>query len=329
MTTPPLDDLLARLHVVAIPMRVPFRGVTTREAALVEGPAGWGEFGPFLEYEPPEAARWLAAAIESGYDEWPAPQRTAVPVNATVPAVAAQRVPGILARFPGCDTVKVKIGEPGQGRSDDVDRVAAVRDHLGPAGRIRVDANGAFDVAAATGLLARLAPYSIDYIEQPCATVPELRDVRRALARGGLDIKVAADESIRKAEDPLRVAKQQAADLVVVKVAPLGGVRRALDIVDACGLPAVVSSALDTSVGIAAGVALAAALPDLYGACGLGTLNLMAGDVTSDPLLPRDGTLPVCRPVPSAELLQEYAVAPAREKWWRERVAACYPLLPA
>lgn len=319
-----LDAVLAGLRVVAIPMRVRFRGVTLREAAVLQGPAGWGEFSPFLEYEPPEASRWLAAAVESAWQGWPKPTRDSVPVNATVPAVPAEQVPAVLARFDGCRTAKVKVAERGQTLVDDVSRVAAVRDAMGPAARVRVDANGAWDLDQARDALGALAAYDIEYAEQPCATVAELKELRLALARAGIDVPVAADESIRKAEDPLLVAREQAADIVVVKVAPLGGVRRALEVVQECGLPAVVSSALDTSVGMAAGVALAAALPDLPHACGLGTVALLEGDVATDPLVPRGGELPVRRVAADDGLLERWAAPADRQAWWRERVRACW-----
>lgn len=324
MPLPGLHDLLASLHVVAIPMRVPFRGVTTREVALLEGPSGWGEFGPFPEYGPAEAARWLASAVESAWGSWPEPVRDRVPVNATVPAVAAEAVAEVLERFPGCTTAKVKVAEPGQTLEQDVARVAEVRAVLGPSGRIRVDANGAWSLPDAQEALTRLAGFELEYAEQPCRTVEELRDLRVALARNGVQVPVAADESIRKAEDPLRVRDLGAADLVVVKVAPLGGVRRALEVVEACGLPAVVSSALDTSVGIAAGIALAAALPDLDHACGLGTVAFLEGDVTSRPLVPADGALTVARATAEADLLHRWAASEDRAEWWRARVAACW-----
>jgi O-succinylbenzoate synthase len=324
---PPLEALLAGMRVVAIPMRVRFRGVTVREAALFEGPSGWAEFAPFLEYESAEAARWLAAAIEAGWGRWPVPRRDTIPVNATVPAVPADQVAGVLARFDGATTAKVKVAERGQRLQDDLDRVAAVRDQLGPEGRIRVDANGGWSVREASDALRRLAAYRLEYAEQPCAEVSELRELRLALARGGVDVLVAADESIRKAEDPVRVAREEAADLVVVKVAPLGGVSKALEVVGECGLPAVVSSALDTSVGMAAGVALAAALPDLPFACGLGTVALLGGDVTTSPLLPRGGTLPTGRVLADDDLLQRWAASAERVAWWTERVRSCWSVL--
>lgn len=324
MTVPPLADLLEGLRVVAIPMRVPFRGVRVREAVVVVGPAGWGEFAPFLEYGPAESARWLAAAVEAAWDGWPEPVRASVPVNATVPAVRPEEVPEVLARFPGCATAKVKVAERGQSLRDDVARVAAVRDAMGRGARIRVDANGAWTVDQAADALARLRRYDLEYAEQPCAAVKELRDLRLLLAHRGVDVPVAADESIRRAEDPLRVRALGAADIIVVKVAPLGGVRRALAVVEACGLPAVVSSALDTSIGIAGGVALAAAMPTLEHACGLGTVALLRGDVTAEPLVP-DGGMLAPRPVVADEdLLDRWAAPPERAAWWRSRVAAAH-----
>jgi O-succinylbenzoate synthase len=324
VTDPSLDVLLASVRVVSIPLRVRFRGVTEREVALVEGPAGWGEFGPFLEYGPVESGRWLASAVEAAWRGWPAAVRHRVPVNATVPAVAPDAVPGVLARFPGCTTAKVKVAERGQTPEDDVSRVAAVRDAMGPHARIRVDANGGWDVDTATEVLGRLAAHDLEYAEQPCGTVEELRDLRLALARHRIDVPVAADESIRKAEDPMRVRDLDAADLIVIKAAPLGGVRRALEIVAECGLPAVVSSALDTSVGMASGVALAAALPELDHACGLGTVALLDGDVTAQSLVPVDGHLPVRRVAADAELLDRHAAPPDRVQWWHDRLTAAW-----
>ena len=317
-------ELSAGLHVVRVPLTVPFRGLTEREAALLQGPAGWGEFAPFVEYGDAESARWLAAAVEAAWAGWPAPRRDAVPVNATVPAVPARAVPGVLARFPGCTTAKVKAAQAGQGLADDVARVAAVRDVLGPAGRIRVDANGGWTVPAAVDALAALAPYGLEYVEQPCATVPELAALRRQLAGA---IPVAADESVRKAADPERVALAGAADLVVLKVAPMGGVRPAVRVAAGCGLPVVVSSALDTSVGIAAGAALAAALPDLPYACGLGTVGLMATDVTAAPLAPDGGRLPVRAVSPDPDLLAALAAPPDRWAWWENRLRRCHARL--
>lgn len=321
---PSLAELRASMRVVSIPLAVRFRGVELREAVILSGPGGTGEFAPFVEYDDAEAAAWLGSAIEAGWWGWPDPVRSEVPVNATVPAVGAASVASVLARFDGCTTVKVKVAERGQSLADDIDRVAAVRDVAGRSARIRVDANGAWTVAEAVDALRRLSAFDLEYAEQPCAGVEELRELRMTLARNGIDVPIAADESIRRAADPLEVARREAADLVVVKVAPLGGVRRALDIVDACGLPAVVSSALDTSVGIAAGVALAAALPELDHACGLGTVNLLDGDVARSPLVPRGGILSPGAAVLDEAALDRFAANPERTAWWQERVARCH-----
>ncbi|WP_323097930.1 o-succinylbenzoate synthase [Intrasporangium sp. YIM S08009] len=324
---PPVDALLVAAHVVALPMRVRFRGVDVREAVVFEGPSGWGEFAPFAEYDDAEASRWLTAGVEAAYGSWPAALRQAVPVNATVPAVGPERVGEVLARFDGCTTAKVKVAERGQRLDDDIARVAAVRDAMGAGARVRVDANGAWDLDTAVEALTRLSPYDLEYAEQPCASVEDLARLRVALARNGIAVPVAADESIRKAEDPLRVARLEAADVVVVKVAPLGGVARALEVVDACGLPAVVSSALDTSVGIAAGVALARALPALDHACGLGTVGLFERDVTADPLRPRAGLLDGSRPAPDDATLAALAAPADRRAWWLDRLRRCHALL--
>lgn len=324
MSAPAEDDLLAGLHVVALPLRTRFRGIAEREIALVRGPRGWGEFAPFVEYGPEESARWLAAAVEAGWAGWPEPVRSVVPVNATVPAVPAADVAGVLDRYDGCTTAKVKVAESGQREDDDIDRVAAVRDAMGPHGRIRVDANGGWTLAQAHDMLAALAPFGLEYAEQPCADVRDLARLRVGLARAGIEVPIAADESIRKAEDPLEVARLGAADLVVVKVAPLGGVARALEVVAECGLPAVVSSAIDSSVGLRAGVALAAALPELDHACGLGTGALLSADVAVEPLLPVRGQLPVRDVVPDPDLLAAHAAPAARLDWWRDRISAAF-----
>ncbi|WP_179478855.1 o-succinylbenzoate synthase [Allobranchiibius huperziae] len=326
---PALGDLLDGLRVVSIPLRTRFRGIEYREIAYLAGPSGYGEFAPFLEYEPPEASRWLLAAIEAAYDEWPVAVRESVPVNATVPAVDAVDVPAVLARYDGCTTAKVKVAERGQRPADDLARVAEVRNVLGADGRVRVDANGGWSVEEAAASLERLAAYGLEYAEQPCATVEELVELRTLLAHRGVDVRIAADESIRKAEDPLRVARLGAADIAVVKVAPLGGVRAALAVAQECGLPIVVSSALDSSVGIAAGLALAAALPSLEHACGLGTVELLEGDVTTDRLVPQAGSLQVRNPEVSPELLDRWAAAPDRVQWWQDRVSACRTALSA
>jgi len=321
---PTLPELLDAAVVVRIPLRMRFRGIDAREALLLRGPHGWGEFAPFLEYDDAESAPWLAAAIEAGWSRWPARVRDAVPCNATVPAVAAAEVGSVLARFDGCTTAKVKVAERGQGLEDDLARVAAVRDVMGPDARIRVDANGGWTVREATDALRRLSAYGLEYAEQPCPSVSDLRDLRISLARNGIGVLVAADESIRKAADPMRVVREEAADVIVVKVAPLGGGGRALAVAAECGLPTVVSSALDTSVGIAAGVALAAALPELPYACGLGTVELLAGDVVQRPMVPVAGSIEVGSVEVQDELVRQWAAPRERREWWLRRLARCH-----
>lgn len=305
--------------VYVIPMRTRFRGIDVREGVLLQGPAGWGEFSPFWDYGAPECLPWLRAAHESAYDGWPAPVRGSVPVNVTVPAVGPERAAEIVRASAGCRTAKVKVAEPGQADGEELNRVEAVRHALGPAGHVRVDANAAWDVDEAVRRIRALdrAAGGLEYVEQPCPTLDELAAVRRRV-----DVRIAADESIRRAEDPMRVVVAGAADVAVLKVQPLGGVRACLEIAERCGLPVVVSSALETSVGIAAGVALAAALPDLPYACGLATVALLAGDVVDDPLLPVDGALSVRRPVPSPDRLAAHAADAATQARWQDRMAA-------
>ena len=268
-----------------IPLRVRFRGVGERSGVLLRGPQGWGEFSPFPEYGPDETVPWLDAALEAATLPWPRPVRDSVPVNAIVPAVSPEKAYEMTIAS-GCTTAKVKVAD-----GDDEGRVEAVRDALGPDGRLRIDVNAAWDVETAARHIKTLARYDLEYVEQPVATLEEMAELRRRV-----DVPLAADESVRKAPDPLRIPGLDAVDLVILKVQPLGGVRRCMDVAEAARLPAVVSSAVETSVGLAAGLALAAALPELPYACGLGTQSLLEGDVTDDPLIPVDGALKVRRP---------------------------------
>ncbi len=322
---PETAELSGRARVVVLPLATRFRGVDAREVLLLRGPHGWGEFAPFVEYDDAEASRWLAAAIDAAWGE-PVPMvRDRIPVNATLPAVGVDAVAGVLARFGPVRTVKVKVAERGQRLADDVDRVRETRRLLGPEGRIRIDANGAWNVDEAEHAARALAGFDLEYLEQPCATVAELAALRDRLRDWQLPI--AADESVRKAADPLAVARAGAADIVVIKAAPLGGVRAALDIVAAAELPAVVSSALDSSVGLAMGARLAGALPTLDFDCGLGTAALLAGDVTTDPLTVRDGHIEVRAVEPDPDLLDRYAASAERTAWWTARLERCRDLL--
>lgn len=332
---PTFDEIIERSHVVALPMAIRFRGVTTREALLIEGPAGWGEFSPFLEYEPAEAATWLRSGIEAAWQGFPTLLREKIEVNATIPAVPAAVVPEVLQRFPGCRTIKVKVAEPGQTLADDVARVNAVRETL-PNAIIRVDANRGWTVAEALEAARALAP--LDYLEQPCATVEELAEVRTQLMRAGIFMRVAADESIRRSDDPYRVAELGAADVAVVKVAPLGGVRRVLELADylrARHMDITVASALDTAVGLNAGLAAVAALPlidddDLIdvapAAAGLATSQLFKEDI-AEPRPVIEGFLPTAPINPDPARLQEFAADAATTNHWHERLRACLKLL--
>jgi o-succinylbenzoate synthase len=305
------------VRVFSIPMRVRFRGITVREGLLIRGAGGWGEWSPFLEYGSQEAVAWLRCAEEAAAGDWPEPVRDRVPVNVTVPVISPQEAHALVARS-GCRTAKVKVADATSTLADDQARLEAVRDALGPGGRIRVDANGAWDVETAIESLKILdrAAGGLEYVEQPCAAVEDLAAVRRRTS-----IRVAADESIRRATDPYRVRELEAADVAVLKVQPLGGVRACLRIAEDIGLPTVVSSALETSIGLAAGVALAAALPELEYASGLATVGMLADDVADHRLTAVDGFVPVHRPDVSEERLARCAAAPDREAHWRARLA--------
>ncbi|MEZ0448106.1 o-succinylbenzoate synthase [Cellulomonas sp. ICMP 17802] len=310
------------LHVWSLPLRTRFRGLTVRDGVLLRGDAGWGEFSPFWDYDADESAAWWRAAREAADEGWPEPVRARVPVNVTVPAVDAATAHAIVLGSGGCRTAKVKVAEPGQSLADEVARLEAVRDALGPGGAIRVDANAAWDVDTAVTRLAALdrAAGGLEYAEQPVPGVDGLAALRRRTS-----VPIAADESIRRAQDPLAVARAHAADVVVLKVQPLGGVRACLELAERIGLPVVVSSALESSVGLAAGIALAAALPELPYACGLATAQLFTADLVTDPFLPVDGALDVRRPEPDPALLASAAGSAELAARWRARVAAVVP----
>ena len=302
-----------RLHVYDVALRVPFRGLSRRSGILWRGPAGWAEWSPFPEYDDEEASAWLRAAVEVAELGYPDAVRDTIEVNGIVPALAAGEA-AARAVASGCRSIKIKVAESGQGLDDDVARVAAVRSAL-PQARIRVDANGGWSLAEARDALRELATYGLEYAEQPCSTVEELARLRAL----DLGVPIAADESIRRASDPLRVRDAGAADIAVLKVQPLGGVRACLRLAEEIGLPVVVSSAVETSVGLRAGAALAAALPELPYACGLETGRLLDGDVVARPLLPEAGTLRVRDIEPEPELLERHAAGPELTRFWLDR----------
>ena len=260
-----------------------------RAVTLLEGPAGWGEYSPLSGY-PSDPVACRAAAEEAALLGFPPPLRDTVPVNALVDG------PFAIAEVRAFPAIKVKVRD-----AAGISLVAAVRDAVGPRVAVRVDVNGAWDVDTAVAMIGRLARYDLEYVEQPVTTLDDLARVRRRVA-----VPVAADECIRSRDDAARLHALDAADVIVLKQQPLGGVRAALEIAATAGVPAVVSSMMETSVGIAAGLALAAALPELPYACGLATLSALAGDVTRDSLVPVDGVLRVRPVTPDADLLARY-----------------------
>ncbi len=315
------------IHVYDIELSTRFRGITRRQGILLKGPAGWGEWSPFPEYDDQEAATWLRAAVETATLDWPEAVRDAVPVNAIVPAIAPDAA-AARVRASGCRTAKVKVAEKGQSLTDDVARVAAVREALGPGGRIRVDANGGWELGEAAVAITELAEFELEYAEQPCTSVEELAELRALLHRRGVAVPIAADESIRRFGDPLRVRDLGAADVAILKVQPLGGVRRCLELAEVLRMPVVVSSALETSVGLRAGVALAAALPELPYACGLETASLLLDDVVREPLRAADGALPVSALVVDPDALTRTRADDEVAGWWLERLHRVAALVP-
>ena len=288
------------LHPVRIPMRQRFRRVDHREAVLVRGPAGWGEFSPFPDYPPQVTTRWLAAALELACGELPDPVRSSVPVNVTIPATDPNTAVA-LVRESGASTAKVKIGDHDESEQEDLERVRAVREALGPEGRLRVDVNASWDVGTAIRRLERLAVFDLEYVEQPVATLAEMKSLRASIP-----IPLAADELVRQSPHPLQVIDEGAADVLILKVQPMGGVNRVLDLANRSTIPVVISSALETSVGMYGGLLAASLLDELPYACGLGTVALIEGDPTLQPLVPIDGWLEVRRPEPDPELLDRW-----------------------
>ncbi|MFC0675819.1 o-succinylbenzoate synthase [Brachybacterium hainanense] len=306
-------------RVWSIPMTTRFRRITVRDGVLLRGPEGWAEFSPFWDYDAAESAAWLACALEDATLPRPAARRARIPVNATIPVVAPAQAREI-ARTIGAGTAKVKVADPGSSLAADAERLEAVREALGPAGRIRIDANAAWSLEQAIAAIPVLdrAAGGLEYAEQPVASLEDLAALRRRV-----QVPLAADELVRRAEDPLRVARAGAADLLVMKVQPLGGVRRCLELAERAGLPVVVSSALETSVGISAGLGLAAALPQLPHACGLATASLLTADVTARTLRSREGSIPAERPEVDEERLETAAATAGRARAWQERLEEC------
>ena len=317
-----LEDALASLRVVALPMKTKFRGIEVRETALFEGPAGWAEFAPFIEYDARESLAWLESAIEAATIYFPAGKRTSIPVNATVPASNdAAEIEEILSWYPGVDTVKIKVGT---GIQEDLARIARVRKVL-PTAKIRVDVNGSWSVDDAIfnirTIFGEVAGNFMEYVEQPVASLNELRELKERLI---VDVKIAGDEVLRKAEDPFAINLDGAIDVLMLKVSPLGGIKRSLDLAAHHKLPVVVSSALESVVGISYGLKLAAQLPEVNYACGLATSALMKADVGFIPI--DNGAMSVSTPEISREMLEKLKVSQERLEWWRNRITEVWRL---
>ena len=313
-----LDDLLATLRVITLPTRTNFRGVTYREVALMQGPQGWGEFSPFLEYDDKECRPWLASAIEAATVVRPKRYRDSIAVNGTIPELNDKKeIEDLMRSYQGVKTFKVKVG---RNLNEDVIRVARVFSNA-PKAAIRVDVNGLWSVdEALTHLYAyyeEIGP--LEYVEQPCATVEELRELKSKIK---IPLRIAADEIVRKTADPFAVDLTGAADLVMLKVQPLGGIQRSLEIAAHHGLPVVVSSALESAIGIEYGLDLAASISDLTYDCGLATGSLLASDVAAHEIV--DGKIALGQISPQLDGLD---VSPDRFEWWKNRIMRVGKLL--
>jgi O-succinylbenzoate synthase len=313
---------------VSIPLRTKFRGLTERELLVFEGSNGWSEWAAFTEYKDEEAATWLAAAIEWGFEQVPEPARKQVPVNAILPAVPTNEVAKVLGRAGKFTTVKVKVADPKQTLADDLARILEVR-NLFPDVKLRLDANGGYTVLQALELLAALVSNSIEleFFEQPVATIAELAELRVEIAKSGHKVKIAADESVRRSSDPLAVELAGAADLLVLKSAPLGGISGALAVAKSSQLEICASSAMQSSIGLAAELHFAGCLPELNYDAGLGTGFLFGGDLTADRLIPENGILELRRPEINTSSLEILKAEDHRFDWWIARLERCSRIL--
>ncbi len=316
-----LKEVLDRTHIVSIPTKTNFRGVQFREIALIEGDLNWGEFSPFLEYGAEEAAPWLRNAIESAVTPFQSTGINFIPVNATLPAVPIEQVAEVLSWFPGCNTVKIKVGT-----NEDLERIREVF-RINAAAQVRLDANGLWSVGEATEILESLYREfgsSLEYVEQPCETLAENKQLKNEIS---FPLKIAIDENLRKSGNLDEIL--EVADLLIIKVAPLGGVSACLELIEKVEIPVVVSSALESSVGISAGVSLATQLlsrNETPVPFGLGTVALLEGDVVRNPLLPVDGKIKVEKIDIDIDQLKKYSVSDSRKTWWHQRITDIYSL---
>ena len=312
------QELFSTMRVVALPTKTNFRGIDIREVALFHGEAGWGEFSPFLEYQPSECVPWLRSAIEAATKPWPELKRKKIKVNGTIPALnVPSDIERIVETFPGVNTFKVKVGD---NLSGDIARLAHVRS-LSPNAKLRIDVNGSWSVATAITNLHSIYENigAIEYVEQPCQSVEELCELKAELK---VDIPIAGDEVLRKSADPFKVDLSGAVDLLALKVQPLGGIASALKLAQQHNLPIVVSSALESAVGISHGLALAASFNEMNFDCGLATGSLLSANVGDLPIV--NGEIEVKRIEPNFEGLE---VSPERYKWWQDRLMKTWELI--
>lgn len=299
------QSLLDSLRVVALPTKTNFRGINNREVALFKGEQGWAEFSPFLEYGDAECAPWLSCAIEAATKPKPRLFRDKINVNGTIPAINdANEISAIVDLFPGVKSFKIKVGE---NTEQDLARINKVRS-LRPDSAIRVDVNGVWSVDQAVTFL-NLAG-EIEYVEQPCESIEELRELKKRI-----DVKIAGDEIIRKALDPFAVDLNGAVDILMLKAQPLGGIKRIHDLIDHHRLPVVVSSALESAIGIDYGLVLAGSIDHLEYGCGLATGSLLVKNVASIPIV--NGQMEISSPVPNFDGLD---VSKERFDWWKNRI---------
>jgi O-succinylbenzoate synthase len=306
-----LQDLLQTMRVVALPTKTNFRGVSVREVALFKGEFGWGEFSPFLEYDATESAPWLQSAIAAATKPSPKLFREKIKVNGTIPALNnSADIERIVESFDGVNTFKVKVGD---NLSEDISRLAKVRS-LKPKAKLRIDVNGNWSVETAITNLRAIYENigELEYVEQPCATIDELK---RLKAEVKIPLKIAGDEVLRKAKDPFKVDLMEAVDILVIKVQPIGGIEKAHNLAKHFGLPIVVSSALESAVGINYGLKLAASFENLDFDCGLGTGSLLSADVAQMPII--NGEIAISKVEPNFDGLE---VSPDRYEWWKNRV---------
>ena len=316
-----LEEALASLRVLALPMRTTFRSLDIRETALFKGENGWGEFAPFVEYSDQESLQWLESAIEAADKALSPALRESIPINATVPASNDEaEIEQILSWYPGVDTAKIKVGT---GIKEDLARIAAVRKHL-PKAKIRIDVNGSWSVKEALSNIIAIYEVTgdlLEYVEQPVASLDELKQLKEGMS---VDVKIAGDEVLRKAKDPFAISLDGAIDILMLKVSPLGGIKRAMDLASHHKLPVVISSALESAVGISYGLALAARVPNLDYACGLGTSALFNQDISDIPIV--NGAIKATSYPIDLDRVERYELKGERLEWWRNRISRVWNL---